>query len=147
MISYRQAALTDIDTIANFGRLLYSPDNTFDTLRNEADEHLRSGKWAIFLAFDGNTPVGLCEISLRSDYVEGTEGGVVGYIEGIFVLPEYRGHHIAKSLIVLSENWSREQGCTEFASDCVLDNTDSLRFHLKVGFKEVGRNIHFVKKL
>ncbi len=147
MITYRQAAVNDVDIVANFGCMLYSSDNTFEKLRNEADVHFRSGKWTIFLAFDGDAPIGLCEISLRSDYVEGTEGGVVGYIEGVFVLPEYRCKHIAKSLIKLGENWSREKGCVEFASDCILDNTDSLHFHLKVGFEEAGRNIHFVKKL
>jgi aminoglycoside 6'-N-acetyltransferase I len=147
MITYRKATLADVDIIANFGRLLYSSDNTFDKLKHEANEHLCSGKWAVFLAFDGNVPVGLCEISLRSDYVEGTKGGVVGYIEGVCVLPEYRNQHIAKSLIKLGEKWSRENGCVEFASDCLLDNTESLCFHLKIGFEEAGRNIHFVKKL
>ncbi|MCL2126488.1 MAG: GNAT family N-acetyltransferase [Oscillospiraceae bacterium] len=147
MITYRKATIADIDTIAHFGQLLYSPDNTLDKLREEADEHLRSGTWAVFLALDGEAPVGLCEISLRNDYVEGTEGGTVGYIEGVFILPEYCSQHIAKELLVHGENWSWENGCAEIASDCVLDNTDSLRFHLKVGFTEASRNIHFVKKL
>ncbi|MDR1000918.1 MAG: GNAT family N-acetyltransferase [Clostridiales bacterium] len=101
----------------------------------------------VFLAFDGDMPIGSCEVSLRNDYVEGTEGGTVGYIEGVFVLPDYRGQHIAKELLALGENWSKENGCAEFASDCVLDKTDSLCFHLKVGFEEASRNIHFVKKL
>jgi aminoglycoside 6'-N-acetyltransferase I len=147
VITYRKAGETDIDTIARFGQALYSPDNSFEKLREEAGEHLRSSKWAIFFAFDGDAPVGFCEISLRNDYVEGTEGGTVGYIEGVFVVPEYRGQHIAKKLLVQGENWSRERGCSEFASDCVLSNAESLFFHLKVGFEEASRNIHFVKKL
>lgn len=147
MIIYRKATLSDVDTIANLGLLLYSSDNTLEKLGIEAYEHISSGQWAIFLAFDENKPIALCEICLRSDYVEGTEGGTVGYIEGIFVLPEYRSQHIAKALLSLGEDWSRENGCVEFASDCFIDNTDSLRFHLQVGFKEAGRNIHFVKKL
>jgi inorganic pyrophosphatase len=108
---------------------------------------MQSGKWAVFLAFDGDAPVGMCEISLRMDYVEGTDKAPVGYIEGIFVLPEYRNQQIAKSLVALGEDWSHEQGCAEFASDCMLDNEESLRFHCKIGFEEAGRNIHFVKKL
>jgi aminoglycoside 6'-N-acetyltransferase I len=147
MIAYRKATAANIDIIAHFGQLLYSPDNTLDKLREEADEHLSSGKWAVFLAFDSDEPIGFCEISLRNDYVEGTEGGTVGYVEGVFVLPEYRGQHIAKELLAHGENWSLKNGCAEFASDCVIDNTDSLRFHLRVGFEEANRNIHFVKKL
>ena len=147
MISYRQAAFNDADTIARLGLLLYSSDNTLHKLCAEAEENLCSGKWAVFIAFDEAKPVGFCEISLRSDYVEGTEGGAVGYVEGVFVLGEYRGRHIAKELLALGERWSAEKGCSEFASDCVLHNTDSLRFHLSVGFEEASRNIHFVKKL
>ena len=147
MIAYKQASLCDIDTIAQFGRLVYSEDNAFDALRAEAEEHLLSGKWAVFLAFAGVVPIGFCEISLRSDYVEGTEGGAVGYVEGVFVLPEYRGRHIARELIRCGEDWARARGCAEFASDCMLDNVDSLRFHLRVVFEETGRNIHFVKRL
>lgn len=147
MITYRQAALRDIQAIARLGCLLYSSDNTFEKLCNEAEEHLSSDKWAIFLAFGEDVPIGICEVSLRNDYVEGTEGGDVGYVEDVFVLPDYRNRHIAKSLISMGEDWARKQGCSEFASDCKIDNLQSLEFHLKVGFEEAGRNIHFVKKL
>lgn len=147
MITYRKASNNDIDIIAGFGLMLYSADNTLQSLRTEAEEHMQTCKWAVFLAFDDSTPVGMCEISLREDYVEGTNGGTVGYVEGVFVLPEHRGRYIAKNLIALGEDWAREQGCSEFAGDCELENTDSLNFHLKIGFKEVGRNIHFAKKL
>ena len=147
VIIYKQAELIHIDKIADLGLLLYSSDNTFEKLRAEAEEHLLSGKWAIFLAYDEGKPIGLCEISLRSDYVEGTEGGIIGYVEGVFVLPEYRGRHIARKLLACGEKWSREQGCTEFASDCMLENANSLHFHLSVGFEVASRNIHFVKRL
>ena len=147
MISYRQANLTDVDTIAILQKQLYSADNTIESLGAETEKNLKGGNLAVFFAFDGAMPIGFCEVSLRRDYVEGTEGGTVGYIEGVFVLPEYRGRHIAKELIKLSENWAKEKGCDEFASDCELDNAQSLQLHLKTGFKEAGRNIHFVKKL
>ncbi|MCL2885082.1 MAG: GNAT family N-acetyltransferase [Oscillospiraceae bacterium] len=147
MTTYRQATPGDADTVARLGLLLYGPDNSFGRLRAEAEKHLNSGTWALFLTFDGDTPVGLCEVSLRTDYVEGTSGGAVGYVEGIFVLPEYRGRHVAKTLVSLGEEWARKQGCREFASDCKLDNADSLSFHLKIGFEEAARSIHFVKKL
>ena len=45
------------------------------------------------------------------------------------------------------EAWAKERGCAEFASDCELDNADSLRFHLGVGFEEANRVICFKKDL
>lgn len=147
MITYRKATMQDVDIIARLGLALSSDDNSFESLRADAEEHIQSSKWAMFLAFDDETPIGMCEISLRIDYVEGTNGGKIGYIEGIYVSPEYRNRHIAKTLVSLGEDWSMEQGCFEFASDCKLENTDSLRFHLKIGFEEAGRQIHFLKQL
>jgi aminoglycoside 6'-N-acetyltransferase I len=63
------------------------------------------------------------------------------------VRPDYRGQGIAQTLVKMCEDWSREKGCIEFASNCDLDNERSLSFHLKIGFKEIHRIIHFSKEL
>ena len=84
---------------------------------------------------------------LRHDYVEGTDTSPVGYLEGIYVMEGYRDRGIASALLRACESWAKSNGCVEFASDCQLDNVQSLRFHLKVGFEEAGRIICFTKKL
>ena len=52
-----------------------------------------------------------------------------------------------KELLSACESWAKSKGCTEFASDCELANTQSLQFHLNVGFEEANRIICFTKKL
>lgn len=47
----------------------------------------------------------------------------------------------------MCEKWAKEHCCTEFASDCSVDNFAGEQFHKAIGFKEVSRNIHFVKPL
>ena len=123
------------------------PAHDYEELRQEMGETLSQPDAAFFLAFDGETPLGFAQCQLRRDYVEGTESSPVGYLEGIFVAEDYRRQGIARALLRACENWSKEQGCTEFASDCVLTNTESLMFHLKLGFLEVNRIICFTKKL
>jgi GNAT superfamily N-acetyltransferase len=54
---------------------------------------------------------------------------------------------IAAELVKVTERWSGRQGCREFASDCLLDNTDSYNLHLKIGFEETERNIFFLKAI
>ena len=71
----------------------------------------------------------------------------VGYLEGIFVLEEYKKRGYAKELLGECQNWAKDQGCLEFASDCELDNEDSLKFHLKMGLAETNRIICFTKRL
>jgi aminoglycoside 6'-N-acetyltransferase I len=47
----------------------------------------------------------------------------------------------------VAEDWAREKGCTEMASDTWLENEASIAAHLKMGYDEAERLVHFVKKL
>lgn len=106
-----------------------------------------SDEAACFLAFDGVTPIGFAQCQLRHDYVEGCETSPVGFLEGIFVAEGYRLTGTGRALLAACEAWAKSVGCTEFASDCELDNTVSLAWHLKNGFAEMNRTIWFAKKL
>ncbi len=102
---------------------------------------------ACFIKYVDDKPIAFAQCQLRHDYVEGTESSPVGYLEGIFVLEEYRKNGYAAELLAACERWAKEKGCSEFASDCELDNADSLRFHLAMGFAEANRIICFKKAL
>jgi GNAT superfamily N-acetyltransferase len=60
--------------------------------------------------------LGLAELSIRLD-VESLEGKRVGYVEGLYVLPEVRQQGVARILLQEARNWARQQGRTAFASD------------------------------
>lgn len=141
----RKANIEDLKTLTALALKLW-PDHDGAELEADLSAILALPDAAFFLAEEDGT-VGFAQCQLRHDYVEGTEGAPVGYLEGIFVEEPYRGKGIAKGLLSACECWAREQGCTEFASDCELSNRDSLRFHLNVGFQEANRIICFVKKL
>ncbi|MFR8251624.1 MAG: GNAT family N-acetyltransferase, partial [Anaerovoracaceae bacterium] len=81
------------------------------------------------------------------DYVEGTKTSPVGYLEGIFVRENCRGRGYGAELLAECVKWARANGCREFASDCEIDNLDSLRFHMAMKFSEANRIICFSKKL
>ena len=91
--------------------------------------------------------MGFAQCQLRWDYVEGTSHSPVGYLEGVYVEPDCRRRGIAKQLLNTCEAWAGARGCLEFASDCGLENRESLGFHLGAGFAEANRIICFVKKL
>ena len=121
--------------------------HTVEDLTKIFCEHIRKGKNIIFLAISEEHIVGFAQCGLRFDYVEGTDSSPVGYLEGIFVLEEYKKRGYAKELLGECQNWAKDQGCLEFASDCELDNEESLKFHLKMGFAEANRIICFTKRL
>ena len=116
-------------------------------LSRELAELMGSENAAVFLAWDGELPVGFAQAQLRTDYVEGTESSPVGYLEGIYVEPEARRQGVARQLLGACQDWARARGCREFASDCELDNTLSQAFHEAVGFTEANRIVCYVKRL
>ena len=121
--------------------------NTIDKLETEIIETLNDEQSAFFIKYVNNVPVGFAQCGLRTDYVEGTESSPVGYLEGIFVREDYRNNGYAKEMLFTCEMWAKNMGCTEFASDCELDNIDSLKFHIAMGFDEANRIICFKKRI
>ncbi len=80
------------------------PHHTLDELREEFLEELGSKKHKHFLALDENgNYLGFINLSLRSDYVQGTSSKPVVYVEGIYVKPEYRKQGVTKQLIHQAE--------------------------------------------
>lgn len=141
----RKATPTDSLLLAQLACRMWEADST--ELEPEFAALTASGEAACFLAFDGDKAVGFAQCQLRHDYVEGCDTSPVGFLEGVYVDDGHRRSGVARSLLSACEDWARSVGCTEFASDCELDNHDSLAWHLKAGFEEVNRTIWFAKKL
>ena len=145
-ICIRKANTADAWTLAEMAAELFHHDDPL-ALQAEFEALTQHAEAACFLAEDGEAAVGFAQCQLRHDYVEGTETSPVGYLEGIYVKAPYRRRGVAGQLLHACEDWSMAMGCTEFASDCELDNMDSLRFHLHMGFEEMNRVICLRKKL
>ena len=142
----QKAEIKDLPILAEWACQLW-PDHTVEEMRTEFAEILAKPDAAYFLAYADENAVGFAQCQLRHDYVEGTVSSPVGYLEGIYVADEYRQQGFARELLAACESWAKTKGCTEFASDCELENTQSLEFHLNVGFEEANRIICFTKKL
>jgi aminoglycoside 6'-N-acetyltransferase I len=91
--------------------------------------------------------IGFIEGSIRGDYVNGTESSPVGFVEGVYVVPEWRRKGIARLLFAAIGDWARARGCRELASDALLDNEVSQRAHLALGFRETERVVYFARPL
>ena len=144
-VTYRKAGIKDIDIVTDLLCLLYQMPREELLLENE--RHINDANMIFYIAFDEDNAVGVAHGSLRREYVNGANDGVKGYLEGIYVLPEYRLKGIGAKLVRFVEDWSRRYGCNEFASDCLVDNIDSYNFHISIGFRESERNIFFLKAI
>ena len=141
----RKADLSDTSVLACLSIKLW-PEHTLEEMIEEFRSFLSDDNAALFLA-EEEAAVGFAQCQLRYDYVEGAQSSPVGYLEGIFVEETFRNRGCARELLVACQAWAKEKGCSEFASDCELDNRASLSFHLSMGFEEANRIICFAKKL
>lgn len=142
----RKATKTDVISIAEMAVLMWD-SNSVEELVREFETVLENEECVIYIYCIDNMLIGFAQCGLRHDYVEGTESSPVGYLEGIFVQKGYRKKGYAKELLAECEKWAKGKGCSEFASDCELNNDVSLYFHMNVGFTEINRIICFTKQI
>lgn len=140
------ATQNDTRILAELATQMWS-NHTLSELEEDFVEIINNNDAVCFIKYVDDIPVGFAQCQLRHDYVEGTHSSPVGYLEGIFVVPEYQHKGYAKELLNECELWAKKKGCTEFASDCELDNKDSYNFHIAMAFEEANRVICFKKDL
>lgn len=113
-------------------------------------QHLLA-KGTNFIAYMALTPegipIGFAEATIRIDYVNGCVYSPVAFLEGIYVLPEFRQSGVARDLVRSIEAWGVSKGCAELASDADIDNTDAHQVHRKLGFLETQRVVYFKKNI
>ncbi len=142
----KRAKAEDARDLAKLAKQMWT-DHDLADLEEEFSKSAMNDEAACFIKFVDEMPIAFAQCQLRHDYVEGTESSPVGYLEGIFVSNKYRRNGYAAELLAECEKWTKEKGCSEFASDCELDNEDSLKFHLALGFEEANRIICFRKEV
>lgn len=136
----------DCTIVAQFASLLW-PGHKLEEFESSFRKLAQSDRATVLIAFKDEVAIGFAQCQLRTDYVEGTSTSPVGYLEGLFVEEAYRHLGYGRLLVAHCEQWAKEKGCVEFASDCELENEQSYHVHIKLGFTEANRIICFTKTL
>ena len=101
----------------------------------------------VFVAEDSDgAVVGFVEVGTRP-YADGCDTSPVGYVEAWYIEPEARRMGYGRALLVAAEDWSRERGYREMASDAQLGNDVSHAAHRRSGYEEVDRIVQYRKPL
>jgi aminoglycoside 6'-N-acetyltransferase I len=80
-------------------------------------------------------------------FSDGCDSMPVPHVEGWYVEPFARRRHVGSALMQAAENWARERGFAELASDTEPWNDASLAAHARIGFQETERLVKFRKVL
>ena len=95
---------------------------------------------------DGGGLCGFLEVHLR-EYAEGCTDSPVPYIEGWFVDADSRRNGIGRALVRAAEQWAKQQGFREMASDAEASNRGSIAAHRKLGYERVEDIVCFRRTL
>lgn len=147
----RMAAPGDLDALVSLRAALW-PDASRAEHQGEVRAILagspRSTLPLVLLVAEAQgTVVGFVEVGLRS-HADGCDPvRPVGFLEGWYVAREHRGAGLGRALIAAAEDWCRDRGCEELASDTWLDARDAQRAHEALGFELVDRCVNYRKRL
>lgn len=101
---------------------------------------------AVLLAEADGRIGGFAELSVRP-YAEDCDTDRVAYLEGWYVDPAARRQGVGRALVEAAEAWAERLGCSEFASDALLENTATAAAHRALGFAETEKIRCFRKDL
>lgn len=124
-------------------RLRLWPDHARHELVGETVDWAH-GKLGVFVAEVEDGLTGFAEVSIH-DSAPGCTTSPVGYLEGWWVEPEHRRSGAGTALLRATEQWARDHGATEFASDVHADNELSRAAHRAAGFAEKRAVLRFHK--
>lgn len=146
-ITVRKLEEKDVSGWFRLRKMLWdqSTDDEHRAEMKDIYEHTETQLVIVAENFDGRL-VGFLEASIRP-FVEDCETDHVGYLEGWFVENQYRQTGIGKKLVTAAENWARNKGCSEMASDSEIGNDLSLKAHQSLGYEETSRLVHLRKDL
>ena len=148
----RRAELGDVSELAQLCHCLWpsasAAEHAQELVPLLGDKSSGALPAVVFVAEEpGRRLIGFVEVDLRSHADGCNPARPVGYIEGWYVAPANRRRRVGARLVAAAENWARNQGCMEMASDAWLDALDSQRAHEALGFEIVDRCIHYRKNL
>lgn len=128
-------------------RMLWDELSEEEHLREMLDIYGHPETQLILVAVSGaDGIVGFMEASIRP-FVEDCRTDHVGYLEGWFVSPDHRNQGVGRALVESAEEWARQNGCEEMASDAEIGNELSLKAHLSLGYSETSRLVHLRKDI
>ncbi len=96
----------------------------------------------VFVGVHDSQVIAFAEISERS-YVDGCYAGPVAFVEGWSVQQDFQGQGVGRKLVEAAVGWARKHNYPHLASNVALDNLNSHKAHVAVGFEEVDRVVQY----
>lgn len=92
--------------------------------------------WGLLVAYDGDTKIGGCVLTFKTDGVNKLEGrDDLTVMWDIRVAENYRGKGIGRALFQAAIKWAKQRNCTEIKIETQNINVSACKFYEKQGCK------------
>ena len=96
--------------------------------------HFDISNWGLFMAFDGERPVGAAAVAWNTSGVNMLEGRTdIAVLWDIRVHPDFKGQGIGAMLFDHAACWARSKGCKKLKIETQNVNVPACRFYVKQG--------------
>ena len=100
-------------------------------------------RWAIFMAFENDQPVGGATVAFDTPAVHMLDGRKdLALLWDIRVRPDHRRRGVGSKLFGAAVEWARERGCKQFKVETQNINVGACRFYQKQGCKLGAINLY-----
>lgn len=90
--------------------------------------------WGLFLAMEGEQPVGAAAVAWNTDGVHMLEGRAdMAVLWDIRVALDWRGRGVGRALFQHAAAWARERGCRRLKIETQNINAEACRFYARMG--------------
>jgi len=108
--------------------------------------HFDISNWYIFMAFDGDEPVGAAAVAFNTDGVHMLEGrDDIAVLWDIRVHPDHSGKGVGTFMFDHAADWARKKECRQLKIETQNVNVPACRFYVKQGahIGEINRYGYF----
>src|SRR3954447_3380934 len=111
----------------------FGSDHSTEEQFSEADWREWARDWATFLAFQGDTPIGMAA---------GVPSGQPDERKLIaaWVHPDHRGHGVAAALVEAIQQWARTEGAGKVSLWVTQTNQPAVCLYRRLGFERTGQS-------
>jgi GNAT superfamily N-acetyltransferase len=142
LIEIRQAAADDLEALLPLVRgyrEFYKQLHDSERERALMEAHLRDGKSAVYIAWEGDRALGFVQIFAYESTVTLASTLI---LEDLFVIPQARGNGIAARLLDRSVEHARAVEASGMFLETAADNDSAQRVYERCGWTREG---HFMK--
>lgn len=91
-------------------------------------------RWGLFVAFEGEQPVGAATVAIDTEGIHMLEGRPdLAVLWDIRVAPDMREHGLGRTLFEHAATWAGQQGCSQLKVETQNVNVPACRFYLACG--------------